>query len=98
MGDRCFLERGELACFGVSRFNCKARRCERKTHSLTAEYIEVTVYMGGSKTPLIMRQLPVSMSFREIKRQAALLILEEIEKMCDSVRQYWKQPPFPGEE
>lgn len=96
MDDRC-LERGELTCFGVSRFDCEARWLERETHNLTSEYIKVTVYMNGSERPLITRYLPVSLSLRKIKQAVAHHILEEIKKMHDAVHQYWKQPPFSKE-
>ena len=95
MDNRC-LERNELACFGVSRFDCKAQRDERKTHSLTSEYVKVTVHMNDKL--LITRHLPVNMSLREIKRAVAFHILGELEKMLETVYQYWEQPPFPREE
>jgi len=96
MSDRC-LNRDELVCFGVSRFDCVAQRLERKTHGLTSEYIIVKVYIGDSRV-LITRYLPVSMSFREIKKAMAHHILGEIKKMHDAVHQYWKQPPFSKED
>jgi len=89
MDDRC-LERNELACFGVSYFDCEVRRHERKTDNLTAEYIEVTVCMSDSKIPLMVRQLPVNMSFREIKRKVALHILEEIAEIEGVVGKFYR--------
>ena len=90
MDNRC-LEREELVCFGVSHFDCKVQRRDRKTHSLTSEYIEVKVHIGDSALPLMVRHLPASMSLREIKQATAHHILREVEGMRAVIERYWKQ-------
>lgn len=92
------LARNELTVFNFSHFSCRAQWLERKTHSLTAEYIEVRVSFNGSSVPLMVRNFPVDMTLREIKQRTAFYILKEIGVMWGVVHTYYEQHQPQGEE
>lgn len=83
------LERNGITVFSFSHFSCEVRWLERKTHSLTSEYVEVRVSFNDSTVPLMVRNFPVDMTLREVKQRVAFLVLKEIGVMWEVVNTFY---------